>query len=634
MNRFIPAIVLSLAATSGSLLAQTAPPATPPDASATPQTTITVTSRAVLVDVIVTDRHGDPVTGLKQSDFSITEQGKAQTINYFQEHIATPAATPIAIPKLPPDFFTNVSPFPTPPAVNVLLLDSLNTTMDNQSYVHAQALRFLKTAKPGSRMAIFTMGLGLHFIQGFTDDPAVLVAALKNPKNNEVQTAEMLKSQEETNSQQNLIGAMSEQVGAGGGATATAASADMIAALENFIQENDTSQGTDRVLLTLNNLQRLATFLNGFPGRKNVIWFSQEVPSIFTSGGLTDINADPRMGQGIKKTLAMLASARVALYPVDAGGLEGNSLYQAGTKLPNVTQASQMIGPPAPADPGAPSTGGILSQNLSNEDQQRNANQENMKTLAKDSGGRAFINTNGLAEVIGKITSTSSDFYTLSYTPTDTKMDGTYRQIRVNLSADDSSGHTLSYRRGYYAIDTGLPGEAMEVRNQALQRFAAEHPGAMDPLMPFMDLGMPMSEQIPFDVRILPLPATFQPPAGAKNIPEKPHTWYGVDIAIDVSKLELQLNQDETRKGLIDLSLVVYDRYGNIISREEHRVGLDIKPNLWREILVRGLHLKAALAVPHGNYWLRIGVFDEASHLVGTLEVPFSAIKPEEAAKQ
>ncbi len=108
--------------------------------------------------------------------------------------------------------------------------------------MHAQAEHFLKTAKPGARMAIFAMGLGLHFIQGFTDDPAVLMAALKNKKNNEVETSVMLKGQDESNAQSNVIAMMSAPMGNG----ATAASPGAIAALANFFKEIDTLQTVDR----------------------------------------------------------------------------------------------------------------------------------------------------------------------------------------------------------------------------------------------------------------------------------------------------------------------------------------------------------------------------------------------------
>ena len=96
------------------------------------QTTLRINSQAVLVDVLVTDHKGAPVTGLKQDAFTVTEQGKPQTISFFEEHTgATPldqAKTP-EFPALPPDVFSNFSPIATPPAVNVLLLDALNTPL-------------------------------------------------------------------------------------------------------------------------------------------------------------------------------------------------------------------------------------------------------------------------------------------------------------------------------------------------------------------------------------------------------------------------------------------------------------------------------------------------------------------------
>jgi len=71
-----------------------------------PQTTLKVNSRAVLVDVIVTDRNGNPIKGLKQEDFKVLEQGKSQNIGYFEEHSAArigpsrscrPTSSPISL---------------------------------------------------------------------------------------------------------------------------------------------------------------------------------------------------------------------------------------------------------------------------------------------------------------------------------------------------------------------------------------------------------------------------------------------------------------------------------------------------------------------------------------------------------
>lgn len=579
-----------------------------PDAN-TPISTLRINSRAVLVDVIVSDRKGNPVTGLKRDAFTVTEQGKPQGIAYFEEHTQAPASAPMEIPKFPPDVFSNFSPFPQPAAVNVLLLDSLNTRMESQAVVHQQAMKFLKDLKPGSRMAIFTMGKGLHFIQGFTDDPALLFAALGNKKNNEVQSSDMLKGQEENNAQANLVAMMSSPGGNNGG---TAAPAQMIADLQQFIQENDTSQETDRVLLTLVNLQRLAMFLNGFPGRKNVIWFS-ESPSV--SG-----RVDPQTDQEWQKTRNMLAAARVALYPVDASGVSTVGYFQADSAMPSSTSGpSQIVGVS-----GAGSTAPLA------EASGRDGQQSMMKQIADETGGRAFMNTNGLSEVMKKITNDSADFYTLSYAPTDTKMDGGYRKIDLKVAGGN---YNLSYRRGYFARDIDMPGAALVARDQAVQKLAEQNPGAVDPLLSFMDLGMPQSEQILYELKIQPI-APKDGVAAEQSGKKSGGQSYAVDFAIDLKDLDLKPDSNGLHKGMVNISLIAYDRYGNIGSRKDHLVALNIKPDAYAAFQRTGVQMHAEIAVPKGQYWLRTGVYDQGSRRVGTMEVALSSVVPLVASVQ
>ncbi|MGA2850813.1 MAG: VWA domain-containing protein [Terracidiphilus sp.] len=630
--------LLSLA----SLLAQTAAP----DAN-TPSTTLQINSRAVLVDVVVTDKSGKPVTGLKQDAFTVTEQGKPQTIGYFEEHTGAPGA-PKEMPKLPPDVFSNFSPFAQPAAVNVLLLDSLNTRIGSQTVVHQQAMKFLKNLNPGSRMAVFTMGKGLHFIQGFTDDPALLFAALGNKKNNEVQSSDMLKGQEETNAQANLVGMMSAQVGGGSGSTA--ANPGMIEGLKEFIQESDTSQETDRALLTLANLQRLATFLNGFPGRKNVIWFA-ESPAVAR-------RVDQQIEQEWQKTQNMLAAARVALYPVDARGVETVGFYQADSVLPaSISSPSQIIGNPstvagsatsgssaasttstsggatggsgsiAGQSPGSGgfSSSGAQSQMLMDEAGERDAEQSMMKEIAEDTGGKAFMNTNGLSQVMAKITADSADFYTLSYAPTDAKMDGTFRKIVVKVA---DGNFNVSYRRGYYARETGLPGGEMRLRAQAVNKLAAENAGAVDPLLPFMDLGMPQSEQILYTAKIQPMAAKADAGAAEQGKAKVGGQSYTVDFSIVLKDLDLKLDSDGVHKGMLNVSLLAYDKYGKVASRKEHVVALNIKPDVYAVYAQSGLPMHTEFEVPKGQHWLRTGVYDEGSRKVGTMEIALDSVVP------
>jgi len=99
----------------------------------------------------------------------------------------------------------------------------------------------------------------------------------------------------------------------------------------------------------------------------------------------------------------------------------------------------------------------------------RNSEQAGAQLLAEQSGGRAFANTNGLSDIIDKVTSDSRYFYTLSYSPADSKMDGSFRAIEVNVAGGK---YNLSYRRGYIALDAALPGSSMSTRNEKVQKLA------------------------------------------------------------------------------------------------------------------------------------------------------------------
>jgi VWFA-related protein len=448
-------------------------------------------------------------------------------------------------------------------------------------------------------------------VQGFTDDPAVLVAALGNKKSNEVEIPALIKTPEDSNAQATVLGQMAQIMPAGPGGTTTAATQAMIDAMTDFFQRTDMAQTDDRGYRTLANLQQLAAFLEGFPGRKNLIWFSESFPlSLFGMASAefngTDTRTETRFEGDLKKTVNLLTAARVAVYPVDARGVRSSVFYEAGNTLPQTnTTPSQLVG-----------VSGAHVTTMMNESMDRNSDQEAMKTLARDSGGKAFVNTNGLADVIADVVSSSADFYTISYTPENRKMDGLFRPVEVKVSGGK---YNLSYRRGYYASDAGLPGAV-----QAAQKKATESRTADDPLLPFMEFGMPQTEQILYKTLVKPLPTKEEAPAasGVKG----PQNRYAVDFAVDLKDLDLTQDAAGLHDGTLYLSLIVYDRFGNVVSRREHLVGLNIKPDIYAIFQQTGVQLHAEIRVPKGQYWLRTGVYDQASHKVGTMEVPLAAV--------
>jgi VWFA-related protein len=599
-----------------------------PDANA-PVANLRISSHAVLLDVVVTDKSGKPVSGLKQDAFSVLEQGKPQSISFFEEHTG-PEAPAGEMPALPPNVFSNFSPMGRPAAVNVLLLDSLNTQAGNQMEIHRQALNFLKTLKPGSRMAIFTMSMGLSYVQGFTDDPALLVAALDSKKKTNVDVPVLMNSSAESNAQQGVIGQMSEIIPGpatpGGSAPpSTSASPAMISAMQGFMEETQEAQTADRELRTLTNLQQLAAFLGSFPGRKNLIWFSESFPTdLFGATAM-------RYEEEIKKTINLLTVARVAVYPVDARGVVGNSFFEAGNTTPaggvlpgqlsggngpgsNQTTTTQIASPATSEGPQG--YAGAMNNPLVAENYQRNGDQETMKMLAEASGGKAFVNANDMTGIVRDIVAHSSDFYTLSYAPTNSRMDGQERKIEVKING---AKYNLSYRHYYYAKDVDLPGTGL----------SAQGTPTGNPLQPFMNFGMPETEQILYKTLIQPVPAKTDAPADARA-----PSHFSVDFAVDLKDVDLKQEASGLHTGMLNLSLIVYDRYGNIASRKDHRVALSIKPDAYAAFQQTGLQLHAEIDVPSkGQYWLRTGIFDASARKVGTMEVPLSEVKAMAAVK-
>ena len=175
-------LMLSNPAQRSPLLAQN-PSAKPP------APTIQVYARETVVDVTVTDDKGNPVHGLKQEDFTVKEDNKPQPIKSFEEFSVKSIPPP---PKLPPNVHTNLQPPAPSGAVNILLLDGLNTAPPDatdppeiswsftiQARVKQEAAKYLKAMPPGTRVSLLGLSRGLRVLQGFTSDPELLSAAVE-----------------------------------------------------------------------------------------------------------------------------------------------------------------------------------------------------------------------------------------------------------------------------------------------------------------------------------------------------------------------------------------------------------------------------------------------------------------------
>jgi VWFA-related protein len=546
----------------------------------------------VIVNVVVTTGSGDPVTGMDRDDFKALEDGQQQKILSFEEHKEIPPKI-TKLPQLPPHIFTNFPTAPTSDATDAILLDMLNTPLEDQSRVYLQTVKYLQSMQPSTRVALFTLGSRLQMLQGFTSDPAVLLSTLTaKKKGGAPQPSPVLRNFIEDNADQQLISEMKSMQGVDGSQTLK----ESIAALQSFQAQAAEFQNSTAIDATLLAFQQLARYLGGLPGRKNVIWFSNAFPlplSPTLQAGFPNNYIPARYEEDIRKTSAALTAAQVAIYPIAADGLVAP--FQNTSDVPiGITNAKQATA--------------AQSATILNESKDRNGRHATMDEIAMETGGRAFYNTNGLSDVLSEVIRHGARYYTLTYTPSNKQMDGRYRHIQIKVRPH---GYKLAYRRGYYTDDPKKP--PLVVQN--------------DPLKPLMDPGMPNLAQILYNVKVLPSgtpPASQAAVSGRNAAVQAPLLRYGVDFAISSNDLNFMVESDGVRKDDIELALVAYDGDGNIVSRLFKTIEMTLQPRLYAAFQHGGVQVHEDIDVPKTGVSLHTGVYDTRSSKTGTLEVPLS----------
>ncbi|HTR48280.1 MAG TPA: VWA domain-containing protein [Verrucomicrobiae bacterium] len=384
-------------------------------------------TRLITVDVVVTDGKGNIVRGLKQDDFQISEEhGSQQKITRF-EFVDTSAPSPAAnaVPSMPPGpgVFSNVDStrFRLPPTV--ILMDALNTSAYHQLQVRHDMVLFLKKLPTDTPVAVFLLGHSLRVVQNFTSDPALLRAAVDKLNGPDMRQRN---PQDDPDSPTNIMRSM------------TKAPEDVIERLEDFEKQEYADQTRERVEETADAMKAIAKYLGGYPGRKNLVWFSESFPLWIAPA--TDFGSDPFMGtdsydEKVRIASGALADAQVAVYPVDARGLEPAGLYSVDQN-PNMDRRN----------PGA-----SLARNIQHENDDREESQATMEAVAGETGGETCKSTNDLAGCVQHELDQSSSYYELAYYPENVKWDGRFHRIVLKTS---QKGLKLSYRRGYFATST------------------------------------------------------------------------------------------------------------------------------------------------------------------------------------
>jgi len=139
--------------------------------------TLSVSSRLVALDVVVTDAAGRPVMGLNRDDFLVTQDGVAQKIRDVETpgERPAPAATPVLDKYGRPDWGRDVP-------LTIFVLDELNTPFDEKSF-SADNLRSYLLAQPAQMRSPAMLAMvnytGLKTLASYTRDRDELLHALQ-----------------------------------------------------------------------------------------------------------------------------------------------------------------------------------------------------------------------------------------------------------------------------------------------------------------------------------------------------------------------------------------------------------------------------------------------------------------------
>jgi VWFA-related protein len=465
------------------------------------------------VDVVVTNQAGQPIDGLGANDFQIFENKKRQQIRAFKGHIQIHSIELSNAPSLPPNTFTNANSF-TPDSINLILLDQLNTSFQNQELARQAIISYVALKPPGAAFAIFTLR---------NDDPACLPFNYAQRSfgltqgivggfgGNCLARGRLLMVQGITQDKNRLLAALDSKLAQ----PHVTLVRDAPRFIDMGISSDTYPDGVPEVEdSSMSALSDIGEFVHDLPGRKSLIWMSDSFDAApiaqsvavwfagkFKGWERTDPFAPLQM---LHLTADRLAEAGVALYIADLSGRY---------KDVEVKRACPIVY----EDIGAAMWAALndAPTHIDKQSEEWSCSQHFMKLsyLASHSGGQAFHGVATVQNAIQQAVIDESHYYTLVYSSNKTKFDGKVRNIRVALA---QQGYRLAYRRAYFADDPStlyplggtsqnvfIPlrvGPVLAVRVSGLDSGPKSNAGALGAALQY---GAPESNDIAFTAHIL-----------------------------------------------------------------------------------------------------------------------------------
>jgi len=574
-------LILLPAFTPLTLEAQTANPQEISSREVEPTFKLQTERNLVVVRVVVRDAKGAIVDRLRQGDFQIFDHGKSQTILHFSlEKPALDAAPPLppkpvemGVATEPTGAGGPVLPASVPHRFLALYFDDVNTPFENMARARDAADHFLTSSiQPGDRVALFTASGQMQL--DFTDNLAQLHQALLDLRPRPVivgldQTCDAMPAY-----QAYLIIDRRDD-----DAMAEATEETLNCHFNGDVHFLRTAQGKvqshaaealahseTQTTAALRGIESVVRRMTSLPGQRIVV--------IVSEGFLTESFLS-ELGQIADRALR----GGVILNAIDARGLYA--------KTP-ITDASQ-------GHIAVTSSATFIGQKVQMLEESAIRQAYGMQSLAFDTGGIFFSNSNDLEAGFHKAGALPEAFYALAFSPHNLKLDGAFHPIQVKLVS--GKGLSVQARRGYYA--PMKPTDPTAAEKEEIQEAVYSQDETHD---------LPVNVHTQFFMK------------------SQSDARVAVQTSIDVRQLHLRKEGDRNLDNLTFVT-VVFDRDGHMVSGQQRSVELRLRDSNLETFLQGGITIKTLFDVKPGTYLVREIVRDSESGQISglnrTVEIPY-----------
>jgi VWFA-related protein len=398
----------------------------------------------VNVEVWVTDRKGNPISGLTAADFEVLEDGEPVAVSYFSELGGASLETRAKgdeIALLEEQAGSEPSPSPAEPAVArqeerqepghmVIYFDELRLSLSSRKRVVADVGQFLESGQlAAERILILRQDDNLYIEAPFGSSAEEIAQAMVNLAQPKARST--LESKEKDLVAKQLLDEWDIARQASAGDPCLQYVPSSLASIDNYASR---SQGL--ITSTIDKLAEISTFLAGIDGVKTLVYIGDSlelspgsdlkrfVDAIcpLRNYGYSSVLKPLTLGNPLNNLTRHANANRVTFYTLQSSGLRSDSVYGADRGHGNQVAAMRIL------------------------DRERRLNErDGLVFLAKETGGRAVINRGHFQGELENITRDMSAYYSLAYTPLHGG-DGREHKIKVRVGvAKTKVRHRMSY---------------------------------------------------------------------------------------------------------------------------------------------------------------------------------------------